>query len=83
MTYISPDDPPFLIVHGTKDDLVPLEQSELLEVALRKAGVDVTLVKIEGGGHVFAGPEVGMRVGAFFAKHLRGQNVEISSTPIR
>lgn len=51
ITYVTPDDPPFLIVHGDADLLVPHHQSELLEAALRKAGVRVRLVTIPGGPH--------------------------------
>jgi len=36
------DDPPFLICHGGQDPLVPPNQSELLDRALRDAGVSVT-----------------------------------------
>ena len=42
---------PFLIVHGTADDFVPLEQSMRLHAALRDAGVDSTLYIVEGAGH--------------------------------
>jgi acetyl esterase/lipase len=51
ITYVSKDDPPFLIIHGDADLLVPHHQSELLEAALRKAGVPVRLVTIKGGPH--------------------------------
>ncbi len=82
VTYASADDPPFLIVHGTDDPLVPYNQAELLYAALKKAGARPLLVKIEGGGHGFGGPEVSARVRAFFDKHLRGQDVTISEAPI-
>lgn len=83
VTHVSRDDPPFLIVHGTADRTVPFEQAELLHAALQKAGVDSTLLKIEGGGHGIGGPEVVRRVRAFFDKHLRGRDVEVSAEPIR
>jgi acetyl esterase/lipase len=51
VTYVTADDPPFLIVHGDADLLVPHHQSELLEAALRKAGVRVRLETIPGGPH--------------------------------
>jgi acetyl esterase/lipase len=51
ITYVTPDDPPFFIVHGDADLLVPHHQSELLEAALRRAGVRVRLVTILGGPH--------------------------------
>ena len=82
LTYVSRDDPPFLVVHGTADNTVPFEQAETFSAALRQAGVDVTLVKIIGGGHAIGGDEVMQRVKAFFEKHLRGQEVEVSDQPI-
>jgi len=39
ITYVGPDDPPMLLVHGDADPLVPHQQSEALFEALRKAGV--------------------------------------------
>ncbi len=55
ITYVDKDDPPFLIIHGTHDRTVPLNQSELMHEALRTAGVDSTLHVIDGAGH--GGPE--------------------------
>lgn len=49
--YITADDPPFLIMHGDKDPVVPLAQSELLADALRKAGVPVIFRVVPGGEH--------------------------------
>jgi acetyl esterase/lipase len=83
ISHVSQDDPPFLLVHGTEDRTVPFQQAESLHAALSKAGVDSTLLKIEGGGHGIGGPEVLQRVKAFFDKHLRGRDVEVSGEPIR
>ncbi len=84
VTYVSADDPPFLIVHGTDDLTVPFNQSERLEAGLRAAGVDATLIRIEGGGHGgFRTPALLPRVRRFFDKHLRGRDVPISDEPIR
>ena len=41
----------FLIIHGDKDGIVPVQQSLRLDDALRKAGVDSTLDIIAGEGH--------------------------------
>lgn len=57
ITYVSKDAPPFLIMHGDRDLTVPYTQSEFFEDALKKAGVDVTLVRMKGAGHGFGGPE--------------------------
>jgi acetyl esterase/lipase len=49
--YADADDPPFLIIHGTNDPLVPLRQSEYLAEKLEAVGVEHRLVVIEEGGH--------------------------------
>jgi len=54
MTYISADDPPFLIFHGDQDDVVPINQSERLHEALMAAGVQSTFIVVENAGHGFS-----------------------------
>jgi dipeptidyl aminopeptidase/acylaminoacyl peptidase len=39
------------LIHGTKDHIVPYEQSELMHEALSAAGVDVELLPVAGGIH--------------------------------
>lgn len=56
VTYVDAEDPPFLIIHGESDSMVPISQSELLVQALTGAGVEVTFVRLPGIGHGFAGP---------------------------
>ena len=46
---------PLLIMQGTKDPLVPLDQSQRLADKLKSVGADVTLDVIEGAGH--GGPQ--------------------------
>jgi acetyl esterase/lipase len=78
ITYVSKDDPPFLICHGTEDRLVPLAQSEKFHDALKDAGVTAKLVKVQGGGHGFRGEsepspaEVQQIVRRFFDANLKG-----------
>src|SRR5262249_31316851 len=67
---------PFLIMHGDRDPLVQLSQSEALTEALKKADVEVTLVKLEGAGHggaEFSTAENRQRIEEFFAKHLKAK----------
>lgn len=71
VTYVSKADPPFLIMHGNRDNLVPYQQSELLRDALQSAGVPVTLKIIEGAGHGFGGPEVYRTVEEFLDAQLK------------
>jgi acetyl esterase/lipase len=53
VTYITPDDPPFLILHGDRDEVVPLEQSQILYDRLKAAGVPVELVVVKNARHSF------------------------------
>jgi acetyl esterase/lipase len=53
VAHVTPAAPPFLILHGTEDRLVPPAQSRLLHDALVAAGVESTLYLIEGFGHGF------------------------------
>ena len=43
--------PPFLLIHGDADSVVPLQQSQVLLAALKKAGVPAELIVKPGGGH--------------------------------
>jgi acetyl esterase/lipase len=71
ITYVSPDNPPFLLLQGDCDRSVPLNQSVLLHEALTAAGVPSTLHVIEGAGHGFDSPEIDAEVDAFFDRHLK------------
>jgi acetyl esterase/lipase len=78
ITYVSSDDPPFLLVHGTQDPVVPFEQSVLMRDALNAAKVEVELFPIEGAGHGWPfnstpGQQALARVLPFFEKHLRAK----------
>jgi acetyl esterase/lipase len=72
--YITKDAAPFLIMHGDKDNVVPLGQSKILDAALKAAKVESTLVVIEGNGHGGAGfvsVENLQKIVDFFDKHLK------------
>jgi acetyl esterase/lipase len=67
---------PFLIIHGNADPVNPEEQSHLLHEALRAAGVESTLLILEGAGHGWApDSEAGRQAEAaelaFLRKHLK------------
>lgn len=83
VTHVTKDDPPFLIVHGTRDMTVAIRQAERLHTVLKDTGVSATFVKIEGGGHGIGGEEVDARVRAFFDKQLLGKEVTVSDEPIK
>lgn len=75
ITYITADAPPFLLLHGNLDNVVPVSQSEILHEALIAAGVESTLRISKGGGHFGGGsddPEmVQDMIMDFYDKHLR------------
>jgi acetyl esterase/lipase len=84
VTYVSSDDPPFLIIHGTDDPGVPYDQSVQLAAALRKAGVPTLFQTVEGGLHGnFRNPELGRRTRLFFDKYLRGLDATIPTDPVK
>jgi len=76
-TYINPNAPPFFIQHGTKDDVVPVQQS--IHFASKLAAVlgedKVRLELLEGAGHgddpQFTTPENVRKVLDFLDEHLK------------
>lgn len=71
---VSKDDVPFLIMHGTADTSVPVDQSERLHAALKAVGVESTLKLLPGAGHggkEFDAPDSRALVQAFLDRHLK------------
>ncbi|MHB0937576.1 MAG: alpha/beta hydrolase fold domain-containing protein [Armatimonadota bacterium] len=74
ITHVTPDDAPFLIMHGTKDRVVPLAQSRRLKDALKSAGVPVQLVVLPGASHAdkaFLNAGNKRTILHFFNRHLK------------
>ena len=71
ITYVSKDDPPFLIIHGEIDSTVPVSQAESFAAALKAAGVETTLEIAPGRGHGAGGPKFQPMIKAFFDKYLK------------
>lgn len=72
--HVSGDDPPFLIMHGSADPGVPVEQSAKLHETLKAAGVSSELHIIEGAGHggpLFNTDDVREIVLRFFERTLK------------
>ena len=53
LTYVTDHAPPFLLMHGLADNVVPHGQSVLLYEALAASGSDVTLRLVDGLPHTF------------------------------
>ena len=65
--------PPFLIIHGDADPVVPLDQSKKLAAALESAGVPAELIIKQGGGHPWPTIHEEVQVMAdWFDKQLSG-----------
>jgi acetyl esterase/lipase len=77
INYVTRNTPAFLIMHGDQDETVPINQSELLNEALQKAGAWVKFVRVQGakhGGPDFAGfnnPTILTMIEQFFDEHLQ------------
>ena len=74
-THADKSDPPFLTIHGDKDRLVPISQSEELHAALKKAGVESELFIVKGGGHGIGifNKETSNKVNTFWDRHLKAK----------
>ena len=51
VVYIAKDMPPFLLIHGSKDEDVPYEQSVEMCDKMKKAGARCDLITVEGAPH--------------------------------
>lgn len=51
ITYLDKNDPPFLVIHGLADEVVPYCQSELFAAALKEKGLLTELIPVPGGQH--------------------------------
>ena len=72
INYVTPDFPPTLLIHGTKDELVPYDQSVRMYQALEKAGVPVELHTYGNQPHAFdAQPEYGRQTAATMLAFLK------------
>jgi acetyl esterase/lipase len=88
VTYLSNDDPPILILHGDKDNVVPLAQSEYLHKRYQATGLDSELYIIKGaahGGRQFSDKTRHALIKTFLDKHIKADhdvNSVTTATPI-
>lgn len=74
VTYVDKNDPPFLLIHGEKDDMVSPKQSQLLSAWLTVAGVQNELIIVKDAPHygvMFDADDVRNKVMSFLNKHLK------------
>lgn len=82
VTYVTKDDPPFLLIHGSADNLVPYAQATEFDAALEKAGVSSQLITGTNAPHVFFNAELVQIMADFIDKHLSGKDVTIPEKAI-
>ena len=72
ISFVSPDDPPVMQVHGDQDSIVPVKHARNMHERLKSVGVKTELVIIEGANHgvAGAGPQVAKRAGTFVREQL-------------
>jgi acetyl esterase/lipase len=71
--FVTPDDPPTLLIHGTADQLVPDSQSRNIHAEFLRQKVATNLILIEGAGHGFQGAAAAQAAEAtrqWFLQHL-------------
>jgi len=72
--HVTADDPPFLLVHGDKDEVVPFVLSEDMYKKLQELNVPAKLITVEGGGHgagIVNSPEVKKEMVKWMDQHLK------------
>jgi acetyl esterase/lipase len=80
ITHVTEDDPPFLLIHGARDEVVPVEQSQLMYDRLLQAKVPAQLVIVKNGRHSLTAPdgsatptlaEINLMIQAFLKQYLK------------
>ncbi|HJQ14375.1 MAG TPA: alpha/beta hydrolase [Anaerolineales bacterium] len=79
ISHVTPDDPPFLLIHGDRDELVPAEQSQLMYDRLLQENIPAQLVIVQNARHSFTAPggtsptlaEINQIILDFLGKHLQ------------
>lgn len=70
--YVTRKSPPVLLIHGDRDMLVPLAQSQQLEKSMKKSGAPVQLIVLPGKIHGFGlSPQMLKAVETFYDQNLK------------
>src|SRR5271154_1319178 len=71
--HVAKSNAPILIIHGTRDEMVPISQAEELNAALTKAGATVQFLRLDSD-HMFHEPgphrQLALETQAFFDRYL-------------
>lgn len=71
--FVTSDDPPLFLYHGSDDNLVPIRNSRLMLALLERAGVPCELFVVDGAIHPQAAmnPDAARAAVAFLDRHLK------------
>lgn len=72
LTYIDSEDPPFLIIHGLDDKIVPIEHAIKLHTALVESGVEARYFSKENTGHMINDADTLTMISHYMDLYLRG-----------
>ncbi len=53
INFVTPDDPPLLLIHGLRDLTVPVQQSRIMREKYEGTGLDVRYIEHKTGGHTY------------------------------
>ena len=71
LCFVTSTHAPIIIIHGNKDNLVPLNQSQRYLDALAQVNVESTLLIMDNQGHGFEGENYWREISTFFEKKLK------------
>lgn len=71
LCFVTSTHAPIIIIHGNRDNLVPLNQSQRYLGALAQVNVESTLLIIDNQGHGFDGENYWREISTFFEKKLK------------
>jgi dipeptidyl aminopeptidase/acylaminoacyl peptidase len=81
---VRPGMPPFLLIHGTADVLVPFAQSRAMCIKMQSAGASCDLFRVPGGVHGIrrweGNPEISM---PYKKEMIRWLNEQLAENPVR
>ncbi len=79
LNWVTPSAAPTLLIHGTEDPYVNIEQAVFMHARLQAVNVDVEFLKIDGAGHGFKGQQklqADQAMLRFFTTHLKDTAVQ-------
>ena len=77
--YLTKDDPPTLIMHGTLDETVPINQSDILAAKLKELGLTYEYDRLEGWPHTMDAAEVVFNRCAFLTDEFLAKHIPLPS----